>query len=85
MFFGTPHAGGNGGLVVIGSLVAQIATFLGFRAKSDMVSTLKNGSIFTDIQQETFRHQLMSYQIVSFYEKHGDVRRTCETSQILTG
>ena len=73
MFFGTPHAGGNGALVAVGSLVAQIATRLGFRAKSDLVSTLKNGSIFSDILQDSFRHQLLSYQIVSFYEKIGNV------------
>ena len=73
MFFGTPHAGGNGTLVAVGSLVAEIATKLGFRPKSDIVSTLKDGSIFSDILQESFRHQLLSYQIVSYYEKIGNV------------
>ena len=73
MFFGTPHRGGNGTLVALGSLAAGIATHLGFRDHSDIVSALKDGSTFSDILQESFRHQLESYQIVSFYEKIGNV------------
>ena len=83
MFFGTPHKGGNGTLVALGSLTARIATHLGFRERSDVVSALKDGSTFSDILQESFRHQLESYQIVSFYEKIGNVRSP-ESSMCIT-
>lgn len=73
MFFGTPHNGGQGALTSLASVAASIATCLGFRESSDLVSTLKQGSTFTDIIQETFRNQLLAYQIVSFYEKIGNV------------
>lgn len=73
MFFGTPHKGGNRPLVNLGSLAARIATSLGFREHSDLVSTLQQGSVFSDILQETFRNQLSLYRIVSFYEKKGNV------------
>lgn len=73
LFFGTPHGGGNRSLVALGSLVAQATTKLGFNEKSDIVQALKKGSVFTDILKENFRHQLMDYRIVSFFEKSGNV------------
>ncbi|KAL5610838.1 hypothetical protein FOBRF1_006955 [Fusarium oxysporum] len=73
LFFGTPHGGGNRSLVALGSLAARATTKLGFTAKSDIVEALKHGSIFTDVLKEGFRHQLMDYRIVSFFEKSGNI------------
>jgi hypothetical protein len=54
-------------LVNIGGIAAKIATGLGFQKGDDVLETLKEGSIFTDILQEHWRHQLLSYNIVSFW------------------
>ena len=66
-FFGTPHNGGNKVLVKIGGVVAKIANDLGFQNGDDVLETLKEGSIFTDIMHEHWRHQLLNYDIVSFW------------------
>lgn len=73
MFFGTPHGGGSTSLVALAAVAANIATGLGFSQKTDIISTLKKGSIFSDILKESFRHQLLDYQIVSFWEKLDNV------------
>ncbi|KAM7206365.1 hypothetical protein V8F20_002714 [Naviculisporaceae sp. PSN 640] len=73
LFFGTPHGGGNRSLVALGSLVARATTKLGFNEKSDIVQALQKGSVFSDILKESFRHQLMDYRIVSFFEKSGNI------------
>lgn len=41
---------------------------------SDIIETLKSGSLFSDILEEHWRQQLLSYKIVSFWEGIGDVR-----------
>ncbi|KAK2020925.1 hypothetical protein LX32DRAFT_605626 [Colletotrichum zoysiae] len=66
-FFATPHHGGDGKLVSLGSLAAKIATTTGFQKGDDVLEVLKQGSIFSDIMQEHFRHQLEKYNIVSFW------------------
>jgi hypothetical protein len=40
---------------------------------SDLMEALRKGSLFSDLLQESWRHQLENYQIVSFYEGKGDV------------
>lgn len=45
---------------MFGSIAASLATKLGLGAKSDIVEALKQGSIFSDILQESFRYQLLS-------------------------
>jgi hypothetical protein len=66
-FFATPHHGGDWMLVSLGSVAAKIATAMGFQKGDDVLETLKNGSIFSDIMKEHWRHQLLKYDIVSFW------------------
>jgi hypothetical protein len=54
-------------LVSLGGVVAKIATAMGFQKGDDVLETLKNGSVFSDIMQEHWRHQLFKYNIVSFW------------------
>ena len=73
VFFGTPHAGGDDRLVALGSAAARIAKSIHLQTSSDIIETLKKGSLFTDLLEEHWRQQLESYQIVSFWEGIGDV------------
>ena len=72
-FFATPHNGGNTLLVSIGGVVAKIAVHLGFQKGDDLVETLNDGSIFSDIMQEQWKHRLLEYDIVSFWGTLDDV------------
>jgi triacylglycerol esterase/lipase EstA (alpha/beta hydrolase family) len=79
-FFATPHHGGDWKLVSLGGLAAKIATAVGFQKGDDVLETLKEGSIFSDIVQEHWRHQLLRYDIISFWGaldsvSHRDVKR----------
>lgn len=51
----------------MGGIAAVIATGMGFQKGDDILETLKDGSIFTEILQEHWRHQLENYNIVSFW------------------
>ena len=66
-FFATPHHGGDWILASLGGVVAKIATAVGFQKGDDVLETLKNGSIFSEIMQEHWRHQLLKYDIISFW------------------
>jgi hypothetical protein len=66
-FFATPHHGGDWMLVSLGEIAAKIATAVGFQKGDGVVETLKDGSIFSDIMQEHWRHQLLTYDIISFW------------------
>jgi hypothetical protein len=65
-FFGTLHNGGDRILVAIADVSTKIALALGFQQGDNIVETVKQGGIFSDILQERWRHQLMNYKIVSF-------------------
>jgi hypothetical protein len=83
IFFGVPHAGGHHAAVFLGTLAAKIAEAVHPGANKDIMETLKDGSMYTDILKEMFRHQLEQYNIVSFYERQGklgQVRTTPVTS-----
>lgn len=67
VFFATPHNGGDWKLVSLGGLAAKIATSAGFQKGDNVLKTLKAGSIFSDIMQEQWRHQLLRYDIISFW------------------
>ena len=73
VFFGTPHCGGNDSLVKLGNASIRIVRGLFRHPPNDIMEALKNGSLYTDILQENWRHQLNSYKIVTFYEGIGDV------------
>jgi triacylglycerol esterase/lipase EstA (alpha/beta hydrolase family) len=66
-FFATPHNGGDRMLVSLGGMVAKIATALGFQKGDDVLETLKSGSIFSEIMQQHWRHQLLKYEFISFW------------------
>jgi triacylglycerol esterase/lipase EstA (alpha/beta hydrolase family) len=66
-FFATPHDGGDRMLVSLGGMVAKIATALGFQKGDDVLETLKSGSIFSEIMQQHWRHQLLKYEFISFW------------------
>jgi hypothetical protein len=53
--------------VSLGGIAAKIATAVGFQKGDDVLETLKKGSIFSDIMQEQWRHQLLRYNIISFW------------------
>jgi pimeloyl-ACP methyl ester carboxylesterase len=72
-FFATPHYCGERTLVSLGGLAAKIATALGFQKGDDVLERLKDGSIFSDIMQERWRHSLLQYEIVSFRGTLDDV------------
>jgi len=74
-FFATPHQGGDAMLVSLGSLVIKIATTVGFQKGDDVLETLKSGSIFSEIMQEQWRHQLLKYDIISFWGALDNVSR----------
>ena len=66
-FFATPHHGGDWILVSLGGVAAKIATTMGFQQGDDVLETLKRGSVFSDIMQEHWRHQLLNYDIINFW------------------
>ena len=74
-FFATPHHGGDWMLVNLGGVAAKIASAMGFQKGDDVLETLKKGSIFADIMQEHWRHQLLKYDIISFWGALDSVSR----------
>ena len=69
-----PYEGGDKALVALGSATARITRALHTQPSSDLIETFKKGSMFSDLLAEPQRHQLESYQLVSFWEGIGDVR-----------
>jgi hypothetical protein len=55
----------------LGRLAAGIVDFLTYRPPNDIMDAVKSGSLYADTLQENWRHQLMKYNIVSFYEGLG--------------
>ncbi|KAH8910260.1 hypothetical protein BR93DRAFT_470807 [Coniochaeta sp. PMI_546] len=72
-FFATPHDSEDWKLVSLGTMAAKIATTAGFQKGDDVMKVLKCGSMFADILQEHWRHQLLDYDIVSFWGAFDDV------------
>lgn len=74
-FFATPHSGGDGRLMTLGSLAAKVADKASFKNGEDVMETLKQGSIFSEIMQEHWRHQLLRYDFISFWGAYDGVSR----------
>jgi hypothetical protein len=72
-FFATPHNGGDWKLVSLGTMASKIAMTAGFQKGDDVMEVLKSGSMFSDILEEHWRHQLLEYDIVSFWGGLDDV------------
>ncbi|CAH0057966.1 unnamed protein product [Clonostachys solani] len=66
-FFATPHHGGDMTLVGLGSIATKIARTAGLQQGDDVLETLKSGSIFSDVMHEHWRHQMVEYNIISFW------------------
>ena len=64
-------------LVNVGGVAARIAMGMGFQKGDDILETLKDGSIFTEILHEHWRHQLLNYEIVSFWGSTDNVSILC--------
>jgi hypothetical protein len=75
-FFATPHHGGDWMLVSLGGVAAKIAIAVGFQKGDNLVEVLKDGSIFSEIMQEYWRHQMLKYHIISFWGALDKVSRT---------
>ncbi|RMJ16727.1 hypothetical protein CDV36_003631 [Fusarium kuroshium] len=66
-FFATPHDGGRQSLVNIGQIAAKIALNLGFQRGDNILETLREGSMFSDLMHEHWKQRLLEYPIVSFW------------------
>ncbi|UPK91877.1 hypothetical protein LCI18_002812 [Fusarium solani-melongenae] len=66
-FFATPHDGGKQSLFNIGQIAAKIALNLGFQKDDNILETLKNGSMFSDLMHEHWKQRLLEYPTVSFW------------------
>ncbi|RFU27200.1 hypothetical protein B7463_g9151, partial [Scytalidium lignicola] len=74
VFFGTPHAGATDeAKVVFGKICARVAKKVIGHPQNDIMEALEKNSLFSDILQENWRHQLERYQILSFYEGIGNI------------
>lgn len=83
-FFAAPHHGGDWKLVSLSGVAAKTATGLGFQIRDDVVETLKNGSIFSDIMQEHWRHHLLHYSIRSLNSRQCESRTLEDFAHTLT-
>ncbi|OBT88503.1 hypothetical protein VE02_03443 [Pseudogymnoascus sp. 03VT05] len=72
-FFATPHYGGKDMYLILGGAAVKIAMAMGFQKGDNVLETLKNGSIFSDLMHEQWRHQLPHYEIVSFWGDRDDI------------
>ena len=59
--------------MTLGNACARIVTAISTNPPNDIIEVLRSGSLFSDVLQESWRHQLSSYKIVSFYEGIGEV------------
>ena len=85
-FFATPHNGGRQDLVALGAFASSIATFLGWKKGDNIIQTLDNGSLFTGLLQDHWRHRLDQFNVVSFRgteDNVGTLPSPIATSQLL--
>lgn len=73
VFFGTPHTGGKASLVTLGKISIRIVRGLIRDPPNDLMQAVTKGSLYADVLEENWRHQLNSFKIVSFYEGVGDI------------
>jgi pimeloyl-ACP methyl ester carboxylesterase len=74
-FFATPHCGADSTWVSLGDIPAKIAVFCGFE-KGNVLEALKCESLFSDVMQEHWRHQLFNFSIISFWADKDKVRQS---------
>lgn len=78
VFFATPHNGGAEPYVTLGNVAANIARTLGTQKSDNIIKTLQQGNLFSDLVQDLFRHRLLDCPIVSFWGEHDRVRISLE-------
>ena len=66
VFLGTPHRGSE--KASYGKILANVATVVMNKPKPRLISALQSNSDSLAQLTSNFKHQLPSYQIVSFYE-----------------
>lgn len=66
-FFATPHEGGKTTLVSLGRIFQSIARSVNLKKGDKILDTVRRDSMFSDMLQETWRHQLKRYHILSFW------------------
>ena len=75
VFMGTPHSGPtNNSKIAFGKVCAKVVEKVYGSATNDLIQAVENGSLFSDILKENWRHQLERYQIISCYETVNEVR-----------
>lgn len=75
VFMGTPHSGPtNSSKIAFGKVGAKVVKKVYGSATNDLMTAVENGSLFSDILKENWRHQLEPYQIISCYETINEVR-----------
>ncbi|KAI3535789.1 hypothetical protein CSPX01_11127 [Colletotrichum filicis] len=72
-FFATPHGGGNETLVSYGAKCARVINFITNSHQNDLMEAVTSGSLYSDMLQENWKHQLNNYRIYSFYEGTGTI------------
>ncbi|EXF76156.1 hypothetical protein CFIO01_03549 [Colletotrichum fioriniae PJ7] len=72
-FFATPHRGGNEKLVSYGAKCARVIDFVTNSHRNDLMHAVTSGSLYSDMLQENWKHQLNNYRIYSFYEGIGNI------------
>jgi len=69
VFMGTPHDGpADRAKIAFGKMCATIAKKLYGNGSTDLMEALSKNSLFSDVLEANWRHQLEDYQIVSCYE-----------------
>lgn len=69
----------NDNLFTFGKACARILTALSTDPSNDILQAVQQGSLFSDVLQENWRHELTSYKIVSFYERIGNIYKSLRT------
>ncbi|KAE9363102.1 hypothetical protein N431DRAFT_139602 [Stipitochalara longipes BDJ] len=74
VFMGTPHDGqSEDAKINFGKICAKLVRQISGNEMVDLVQAVENGSLFSDILKENWRHQLENYQVISCYEVNSEV------------
>jgi hypothetical protein len=74
VFMGTPHNGHtDSASIAFGKICTKIVKHVAGNTKKRSPKAVENGSVFSDILKENWRHHLERYQIISCYESLNEV------------
>jgi hypothetical protein len=78
-FFATPHQGSDIGK--LGEIAAIMNTEVVRNKKStSLLESIKKDSLYSDDLSNQFRHQLLNYRVLSFYERRESKETGCLVS-----